>query len=213
MVWIFKSLYKSLIIITRKLIRFIVLSRYNRYTIDEYFRNQGAQIGEGCSIIPRDLGNEPYLIKIGNNVSIASGVTFVTHDGAARTILGEKVPEIRIYGSIIIEDNCVIGQNSILMPNIRIGRNSIVGAGSIVISNIPPNSVAMGVPARVFCSVEAYKKKALEKWNEQKLPSYLYDYEERRNWRNRKKHEENRNKIRRHLINLFWNKDKTKDRK
>jgi acetyltransferase-like isoleucine patch superfamily enzyme len=201
-----KSFVGVLITYTRKLMRLVVLSRYNRYTISEYFRKQGAQIGEGCSIIPRYLGNEPYLIKIGNNVTVASGVIFVTHDGAARTVLGKEIPEIRVYGPIVIEDNCVIGQNVILMPDIHIGKNSIVGAGSVVISNIPPNSIAMGVPARVLTSIEAYKKKTIARWNEQKLPPQYYAYEESRGWRQLKKHKEYREKIKEHLIRLFWNK-------
>lgn len=185
----------------QKIIRMIELGKYDRFTIAEYFRKQGAQIGEGCSIIPSALGTEPYLVKIGNNVAIAGGVIFITHDGAA-WIFRKEIPNIQIFGKIEIEDNCVIGQNAILFPNIRIGKNSIIGAGSVVISDIPENTVALGVPARVFGSVEKYKEKCIATWNEQKPPYFII--EEERNWWNSKHYNENRAKLKAHLLKLLW---------
>lgn len=190
--------------------RLMILSRYNNYTIAEYFRKQGAHVGEDCSILIRNIGDEAYLVKIGNHVTIAGGVIFATHDGGA-WIFRQEIPNIQVFGPIIIEDNCVIGQNAILFPNIRIGRNSIVGAGAVVISDIPPNSIAMGVPARVWSSVEKYRKKCIERWNQQKPPDCII--EEGRTWWNSKHYKENREKLRRHLINLFFKQDEEKNQK
>ena len=113
-----------------------VLSKYSPTTIAEYLRREGAQIGENCFIVPTSLGTEPYLVKIGNHVAVAHGVVFSTHDGAA-WVFRNEVSDTQIFGPIVIEDNCLIGNNAILLPNIRIGRNSIVGAGSVVISDVP----------------------------------------------------------------------------
>jgi len=63
------------------------LKKYTPYTIAAYLRKTGAQIGEGCFIVPTDLGTEPYLIKIGNHVAIAAEVSFATHDGAVWAIV------------------------------------------------------------------------------------------------------------------------------
>jgi acetyltransferase-like isoleucine patch superfamily enzyme len=186
----------------------IELNKYNRFTIAEYFRNQGAQIGEGCSIIPRFLGTESYLVKIGNNVAISEGVMFITHDGAVWGFRKE-FPNLQVFGTIIIEDNCVIGQNAILFPNIRIGENSIIGAGSVVISDIPSNTIAIGVPARAFGSVEKYKEKCVAKWNDQKPPDCVI--EEGSDWWHSKHYEENRKKLKIHLMNLFWGQNKKKE--
>jgi acetyltransferase-like isoleucine patch superfamily enzyme len=175
--------------------------RYNPYNIAKYFRKQGAQIGNGCRILVYSLGTEPYLVKIGNNVSVASGVVFSTHDGGV-SVFRSEIPDIQVFGPIIIEDNCMIGQDVILCPDIRIGQNSIVGAGSVVISDIPPNSVVMGVPARAIGSVEKYKEKCVNKWKEQKPPDIII--EEGRNWWNSKHYTENRQKLKRHLMKLFW---------
>ena len=182
------------------------LARYDDYTIAEYFRKQGAQIGEGCRIMPRALGTEPYLVKIGNNVAIARGVTFVTHDGGV-SAFRKEIPNIQVFGPIVIEDNCTIGLDVVLLPNIRIGPNSIVGAGSVVISDVPPNSVVMGIPARAFGSLEKYKEKCIERWKEQNPPDCII--EPGRNWWTSEHYKENRGKLKKHLMDLFWGQAKT----
>jgi len=176
------------------------MRKYNPFTIAEYFRKQGVQIGEGCSINVQKLGAEPYLIKIGHHVTIAQGVKFITHDGGAWIFRGE-FPDIQVFGPIIIEDNCVIGQNAILFPNIRIGKNSIVSAGSVVITDIPANTIAMGVPARPFGSIEKYKEKAVERWGVQRPADVVLEPGE--NWWNSRHFKENREKLRRHLLTVF----------
>lgn len=176
------------------------MRRYDRFTIAEYFRKQGAQIGEGCSIIPRDLGTEPYLIKIGNNVAIAQGVKFITHDGGA-AIFRQEHPDLQVFGPIIIEDNCVIGQNAILLPNIRIGRNSIVGAGSVVVADVPPDTIVIGIPARPFGAVAKYKEKCLERWSVQRPPGMVLEAGE--TWWTSKHFARNRAKLRSHLLDIF----------
>jgi len=50
---------------------------------------------------------------------------------------------------VIIEENCVIGANVTILPGVRIGANSLVGAASLVAKSIPPNSIAYGHPASV----------------------------------------------------------------
>jgi acetyltransferase-like isoleucine patch superfamily enzyme len=176
------------------------LNKYDRFTIAEYFRKKGAQVGEGCSIIPTTLGVEPYLVKIGNHVTIAAGVRFITHDGGA-WIFRDEIPDLQVLGPIIIEDNCVVGEDAILMPNIRIGPNSIVGAGSVVINTIPPNSIAVGVPARVIGSIDRYKEKCIERWKIQR-PADV-QIEEGASWWTTKHYPENLLKLRKHLQNVF----------
>jgi acetyltransferase-like isoleucine patch superfamily enzyme len=178
----------------------IKLSEYNDHTIAEFFRKQGAQIGEGCRIFPRSLGTEPYLIKIGDRVHIAAGVCFITHDGAA-AVIREEVPNLQVFGPIVIGDNCTIGLNALLFGNINIGANSIVAAGSVVISNVPPNTIVMGVPARPIGSIEKYREKCLERWAAQQPPDVLI--EPGATWWNSKNYEDNRKRLRRHLLKLF----------
>lgn len=201
---LFRSLYRLINSVTNEVRRRLELAKYDRWTNAEYLRKQGAQIGEGCSIIPRSLGTEPYLVKIGNRVTVAADVTFMTHDGGA-WIFRDEIPDIQVFGTIIIEDNCVVGQAAILCPNIRIGHNSIIGAGSVVISDVPPNTVVMGVPARPFGSVEKYKENCVSRWDEQRPPDILIELG--RNWWNSKHYKENREKLKQHLVQLYWGRD------
>ena len=174
--------------------------KYSPTTIAKYLRMQGAQVGEGCFIVPTSLGMEPYLVKIGNHVGIASGVVFITHDGGP-WIFRHEVPDLQVFGPIVIEDNCVIGANAVLFPNVRIGANSIVGAGSVVITDVPPNTIVMGVPARSFGSVEKYKEKCLERWQAQRPPDTVLEPGE--TWWKSRHFAENRKRLRRHLTDLF----------
>ncbi len=178
----------------------LTLRKYTPETIAPYFRQLGAQVGEGCYIVPTDLGTEPYLIKIGNHVAVAAGVTFVTHDGAA-WIFRQEVPDVQVFGPIVIEDNCFIGYGAILCPNIRIGANSIVGAGSVVIADVPPGSLVMGVPARPWGSVARYREKCLALWEAQRPPGVRFDPGE--TWWNSRHLAYNRARLREHLLRVF----------
>lgn len=184
----------------RRAKRSMELRRYTPATMAEYLRKQGAQIGEGCSIIPSSLGTEPYLVKIGNRVGIAAGVSFITHDGGS-FIFRKEVPDLQVFGPIVIEDDCVIGQNAVLFPNVRIGPNSIVGAGSVVISDVPPNSIVMGVPARKFGDVERYREKCIERWQVQRPVDTVI--EPGRTWWTSSHFDANRELLRKQLLALF----------
>ncbi len=139
-------------------------------------------------------------MKIGNHVGIAEGVMFITHDGGP-WLFRHEVPDMQVFGPIVIEDNCLIGQNAVLFPNIRIGTNSIVGAGSVVINDVPPNTIVMGVPARPWGSVDKYKEKCLERWNAQRPPDVVLEPGE--TWWNSRHFQDNRKRLRRHLTELF----------
>jgi acetyltransferase-like isoleucine patch superfamily enzyme len=184
--------------------KWLTLSGYNDYTIASYFRKKGAHIGEHCRIQIRSIGTEPYLVTIGNHVFIAEGVVFHTHDGGT-WIIQEKVPGILTFGTIIIEDNCLIGVRAQILPNVRIGRDSVIGAGSVVINDIPPNSIATGVPARVVNSSSKYEENCLAKWKDQKPPDLVQGSDSYITWWFS---QENQVKLRRHLTDLF--KEKTK---
>lgn len=101
---------------------------------------------------------EPWLISIGENVHLTDGIKFLTHDGG--TLLYRKfVPDLEITKPITIGNDVYIGNNVIILPGVSIGNNVVIGAGSIVSKNIPDNSVAVGIPARVIKSSEEYLDK------------------------------------------------------
>lgn len=123
----------------------------------------GLQIAADCRLMGfPDFGSEPWLISIGNHVTITSGVRFITHDGG--TVVFRHLPvyqKVIKYGRITIHDNCFIGTRALLLPNIEIGPNSVVAAGSVVTRTVPPNSVFGGNPARLIKTVSAYAESSL----------------------------------------------------
>jgi acetyltransferase-like isoleucine patch superfamily enzyme len=123
-----------------------------------YFRSQGVKIGEGVEIFGANLftfGSEPYLVSIGDQVTISHNVDFITHDGGLR-IARAKYPDAYFYGRIQVADHCFIGAHCVLLPGARVGTGSVIGSGSIVTGEIPPGVVAIGAPAKPVKSVEEY---------------------------------------------------------
>jgi len=95
-----------------------------------------------------------FLISIGDNCTICPNVRLIAHDASTKKILGYTK-----IGKIDIKENCFIGDSVIVLPNVTIGPNSIIGAGGIVTKDIPPDTVAAGNPAKVISSVKEYVRK------------------------------------------------------
>ena len=132
----------------------------NSLRLRSYIRN-GLKVGENVRFVGRpDIGGTPYLVEIGNHVTIADGVAFATHDGA--TNIFRDLPPYKghhKFGRIIIRDNSFVGMRCIILPGVSIGPNALVAAGSVVTRSVPPNSVVAGVPAHYICSFEEYVRK------------------------------------------------------
>lgn len=127
-----------------------------------YLKKKGIiDLGEGCEVFPNVVfGSEPYLIKIGNQVRLTSGVKFITHDGGLWVIRNMGLQKnADKMGMITVGNNVFIGWDTIIMPNVTIGDNVIIGAGSIVTKNIPDNTIAVGVPAKPINTIEGYFEK------------------------------------------------------
>lgn len=100
--------------------------------------------------------NWPWLISVGDDVTLASNVRILAHDAStAKTGAHTKV------GIVRIGNNVFIGADSIVLCNTRIGDNVIIGAGSVVTKDIPSNSVYAGNPAKFICTFEEYRNKHL----------------------------------------------------
>jgi len=121
-------------------------------------KNLGVQVGNNCRFYSTDFSSEPYLIEIGNHVTITSGVRFVTHDGAAWVIrgLGDNYKNVNILGKIKIGNNVFIGFNSIILPGVTIGDNTVIAAGSVVTKSFKGNEVIAGLPAKSIKPLDGY---------------------------------------------------------
>ena len=89
---------------------------------------------------------------------ITDGVKFITHDGGT-LLFRDRIPDLEITKPITVGNNVYIGNNTIILPGVTIGNDVVIGAGAIVTRDIPDNSVAVGVPARVIKTADAYFEK------------------------------------------------------
>ena len=202
---------KNCIAILRKIHGMLTQPTYDNFSISEYFRSQGAQIGDDCYFGISQLAGEPYLVRIGNHVQISSNVQLLTHNPG--WCLRREIPDLQVFGKITIDDNCYIGASSIILPGVTIGPNTIIGAGSVVTKDIPPNSIAAGNPARVIGSIEEYNKRAMELWSVQRPQDYLSGINLDKVSTSKELHRlfhlpENRAKLRTHLLKLFQGSNK-----
>lgn len=109
---------------------------------------ENVSIGNDCGINHGVFILGASKIKIGSRV-VLSARCMLIDAGLNSTEFGIKPFPDHTYGPIIIEDGVWIGAGAIILPGVCIGRNSIIGAGSVVTANIPDGSLAVGNPARV----------------------------------------------------------------
>ena len=132
-------------------------------------------IGQDVTIMDRKIPLYAKLIRIHNNVRVASNVTFATHD-ITHFVLNKMEHRKNAYqetiGCIEIMDNCFVGTNSTIIGGVRIGPNAIVAAGSVVTKDVPPNSVVGGVPAKYICSFDEFREKRRELYPLQLAPKH-----------------------------------------
>ena len=110
---------------------------------------RGMRVGEHVRILS-DVSidpSRPWLVEIEYGVVISQKVIILTHDASPNMLCGKTK-----IGKVMLETNCFIGARAIILPNVTVGERSVVGAGSVVTKNVPPDMVVAGNPARVICS-------------------------------------------------------------
>lgn len=90
-------------------------------------------------------------IGIGNHCLINIGCT-IGHDCELEDFC-TLAPGVHLSGNTVLEEGVELGTGAVVLPGRRIGRNAVVGAGAVVTVDVPPGTVAVGVPARVIKSV------------------------------------------------------------
>ncbi len=132
----------------------------------EYIRKKHvyAAIGDNCTIQKRKVPLYANLIRLGNNVHIASNVSFLTHD--VTNLVLNNLDEIKAMGNvqerigcIEIGNNVFIGSGTHILYDTKIGNNVIIGTCSTITKDIPDNSVVVGAPARVIGTFDDYVEK------------------------------------------------------
>lgn len=126
-------------------------------------RQLGMTVGENCRILSFQVSAEPWLVEIGDNVTISSEVLFVTHDGTGWLARDEKGRRYR-YGRIKIGNGVFVGTRATILPAISIGSNVVVAAGSVVTKSVPPGVVVAGNPARIIGQFNETIDRILRTW-------------------------------------------------
>jgi acetyltransferase-like isoleucine patch superfamily enzyme len=105
----------------------------------------GTYIGNRCHICACDK------MRIGKDVTIADNVFISDHLHGFEDISCGVMPQpLLLPGPVVIEDEVWLGERVCVMPNVTIGKHSVIGANSVVTKDIPPYSVAVGIPAKVI---------------------------------------------------------------
>lgn len=133
----------------------------DKEVISNYFRKMGMKIGKNCNICTNIATTESYLITMGDNVTIAGGVSFITHDNSVSKMIPNSTD---IMGPIKIGNNCFIGGQSVLMYGITLADDIVVASGSVVTKSFTQSRIIIGGnPARIIGNyddfIEKYKDK------------------------------------------------------
>lgn len=140
-------------------------------------------MGENCIWGPWLVPLYPKLIRMHDNVRVHKTAKIVTHD-VMNGFLRTARPDFDFgaderLGCVELMDNVYIGMNATIMPDVRIGPNAIVTAGSVVSSDVPENSVVAGNPAAVIGRFDMYmalrrmNRSQAVKFRNQELPDEL----------------------------------------
>lgn len=133
--------------------------------------NMGMKVGENVvfdSSCDFDVSH-CWLITIGNNVTFGPRTYVLAHDASTKRSLGYTK-----IGKVTIDDGTFVGAGSIVMPGVHIGKDCIIGAYSVVTSDVPDGTVYAGNPAKLICTTESYVNKQKNMMN--KLPVYDGSY-------------------------------------
>lgn len=143
---------------------------FGDYICDRWEKARILGFGEGTSVydsahvfgdvsVGRDTWIGPFTIldgsgglSIGDNCSISAGVQIYTHDTVDWAVSGGKQPHVR--AATRVGSNCYIGPNTVIAKGVQIGDHVVIGANSLVLTDVPSGTKAYGTPARIVGPID-----------------------------------------------------------
>jgi acetyltransferase-like isoleucine patch superfamily enzyme len=121
-----------------------------------------AKIGKNCKISSHTFICEGVTIE--DDVFVGHNVTFINDKYPKATNGGGKLQTEEDWAvqPIMVEKGASIGSGSTILSNVRIGENAIIGAGSVVTHDVPPNSIVAGNPAKILRKIGINEKRGSE---------------------------------------------------
>ncbi|MFO7619320.1 MAG: DapH/DapD/GlmU-related protein [Thermoplasmata archaeon] len=129
------------------------------------------EIGDRCTM-HNNFINIAKPVKIGNDVGLSPDTLLITHGYWHSVLEGHK----STFEPITIGDNVWIGMRAIVTPGVSIGRDCVIGAGSVVTRDVPEGCIAAGVPARVIRKAPDYPPKITDEERNEIMKGVLAEY-------------------------------------
>jgi acetyltransferase-like isoleucine patch superfamily enzyme len=138
---------------------------YSNFKIKTFSPSSEVTIGNHVGMTGTSITCRSRKISIGDNCGIGPNVVILDSDFHIPLPYGDwfEYPGFEQDADVIIGNNVFIGLNSIVLKGVHIGNNCVVAAGSVVVSDIPSDSLAAGVPARVVKKLNCDDKKPITK--------------------------------------------------
>ncbi|MDE6004590.1 MAG: acyltransferase [Oscillospiraceae bacterium] len=137
----------------------------NGYSRADYLRKHPVlnRIGENVYFYSRIYPADAKLLRLGNNVVIATNVRFLGHDRVDIMLSGMMQERYyKFYDCIDVGNNVFIGSDCTILPGVKIGDNSIIGAGAIVTKDLPSGGIWDGIPAKQIGNFDDFIAKRMK---------------------------------------------------
>jgi maltose O-acetyltransferase len=121
-----------------------------------FLRSAGAKVGEDVYLSPSwrlfcNYGEE-HLLTIDDRACIAASISPSSNPNNSQVT--KYYPQVVKIGRVHIEHDVYCAMNSMILPGVTIGKFSIVGAGALVIHDVPPFTIVAGIPAKIIKKIE-----------------------------------------------------------
>jgi len=149
---------------------------FGDYVVDRWEKARELGFGLGTTIYDSSLvlgdvkvGTDTWIgpftildgsggLEIGSNCSISAGVQIYSHDTVERAVSGGRLPVAR--AGTKVGSDCYLGPNVVVAKGVTIGEKVVIGANSLVMTDIPSGSLAFGTPCRVVGTSDKYTSKS-----------------------------------------------------